>query len=88
MKGLLKNIIFTRDSIFFLSHGDDLQMEILKPISASRFNFLVHKYSKKNPYLNTNNFLDFLEVSIKKIPGLEKQMKEEIDHEEKMINGR
>lgn len=80
-KGLLKNIIVKKDCIFFLSHADDMKLEILKPVPIPRFVKLIKQYSKKNEYLNTDSFLNFLEKSIKADPVLEKRIKDDAAYE-------
>lgn len=75
-KGLLKKIVVERDCIFFLSHADDMWMEILEPIPIPRLVKLTRKYSKANPYVDTGSFVAFLEKSIKAVPCLEKEVKE------------
>ena len=77
MKGLLKNIIVKKDCIFFLSHANDMHLEILKPVPVTRFVRLIRQVSKENEYLNTNSFLDFLEKSIDTDPELVKKIKDD-----------
>jgi DNA-directed RNA polymerase subunit F len=84
MKGLLKKIIVMEDCIFFLSHADDMKLEILKPIPIPRIVKLIRqigKENKNNEYLNTDSFLNFLEKSVNTDPDFVKEMKEDIIYE-------
>jgi hypothetical protein len=79
MKGLLKKIIVKKDCIFFLSHANDLKLEILKPVPVTRIVKFTKQYSKENEYLNTGTFIDFLEKSIESDPELKKQIKGDVE---------
>ena len=66
MDGLLKQIIIRKDCVIFLSHGEDMKIEVLKPIPVTKFVKLLDKYFKQGyKYFNTGDYQQFIESSIK-----------------------